>query len=43
VTEAVPVWVSFPGGVSDRDVVEVPLNELGMPDVYLRIRFRVIG
>jgi DnaJ-class molecular chaperone len=42
VTQAVPVWISFPGGIADRDEAEVPLNQLGMPHVRLRIRFRVL-
>jgi DnaJ-class molecular chaperone len=43
VTEAVPVWVSFPGGISDGDVAEVSLESLGMPHVRLRVYFRVVA
>jgi len=41
IVEQRPVWIAFPAGVSDGSVARVSLAQLGMPDVYLVVRFRV--
>jgi len=43
IVEQRPVWFAFPAGVSDDSVARVSLARLGMPDVYLMVRFRVCG
>ena len=43
IAERRPVWIAFPVGIPDGAVARVPLARLGLPDVYLAVRFRVRG
>jgi DnaJ-class molecular chaperone len=43
VVERTPVWVAFPGGISDGSMARVSLARLGGPQAYLTLCFRVRG
>ncbi len=43
ITGEYPVEISFPPGVTDNHVVQIPLNRLGINNVYLNVVFRVSG
>jgi hypothetical protein len=36
-----PVSITFPPGISNNYVVEVPLDRLGVHNFYLRVLFKV--
>jgi hypothetical protein len=43
IVEQRPVWLVFPAGVTDHSTARVSLAQLGLPDLYLVVRFRVRG
>lgn len=40
---AYPVRISYPSGISDHHVVQMPLDTYGIPDLYLTVHFRISG